>query len=172
MSANADIINNVATTAKIDRWAIFLSGLCMVHCLATPFILALVPFFQVASNELLFHAGLLLPLTGFAFWAFWRGYKLHRKKFSIIIGTIGFAFLLLGLGLHEFMVHFGGTDTLGSAAGHAHHHGHSHAHAAHVHAGFQLSWGTIATVVGSLFLVWAHIYNMKFCDCACHDHQD
>ncbi len=145
-----------ASANTADRWAIGLSVICMVHCLGTPFILTLSPLLQVsATNELLFHGVLLLPLLGFALWAFWRGYKLHQKKVSIVLGCIGFGLLFLGLVLHEYFAHW---ELIAS-------HAHSHA----TDTAFLTSWGSISTLVGSIFLIAAHAYNMKFCDCACHN---
>ena len=87
------------STRSWDRFAIVLSGLCLVHCLAVPLALLLG---SVASdwlvdteNEihwLLF--GLALPVSA---WALWHGYRRHNSLFTILLGGIGLALMLAGV---------------------------------------------------------------------------
>ncbi len=170
MASNSESISSIeARPATVDRWAILLSVLCMVHCLATPFILALFPFIYPSHDELFFHGAMMLPLAGFAFWAFWRGYKLHKRLLSIGLGLAGFTLLAFGLASADHFIF------IQEAANHAH----SHSHAGHAHTAidfalpvqFQFTWGAALTILGSILLIVAHVYNMRFCNCACHDHK-
>ncbi len=58
-------------TSWLDITSMGLSGLCVVHCLALPFLVAALPFLGVFTQNEWVHQVLVLiaaPLTGLAFW--------------------------------------------------------------------------------------------------------
>ncbi|MGZ3298733.1 MAG: MerC domain-containing protein [Asticcacaulis sp.] len=58
-------------TRWLDITSMGLSGLCVVHCLALPFLVAALPFLGVFTQNDIVHQVLVLiaaPLTGLAFW--------------------------------------------------------------------------------------------------------
>ncbi len=58
-------------TRWLDITSMGLSGLCVVHCLALPFLVAALPFLGVFTQNDWVHQALVLiaaPLTGLAFW--------------------------------------------------------------------------------------------------------
>ena len=82
----------------LDRWGIFISSICLIHCLALPVVIALLP----AASSILppdnwVHPvliGLALPVTGFALM---RGYLIHREWRAPLLGAVGLA--LIGAGV-------------------------------------------------------------------------
>lgn len=85
-------------TRLLDRSAIGLSGLCLVHCLAFPVIVALLPAMaSVLPRQPWVHAAILsaaLPLAGIALW---RGWSRHRDRRPGLFGALGLT--LMGVGL-------------------------------------------------------------------------
>ena len=83
----------------LDRIAIVLSGLCLLHCLALPIALLLAPFFAdwLAATETQLHwilLGLAAPVSAFAWW---RGYAVHHNAFTVAIGLVGLSLMLVGV---------------------------------------------------------------------------
>ncbi len=83
----------------LDRIAIFLSGLCLVHCLALPVAVLLTPFLsdwliesETAAHWVLF--GTALPISALALG---RGYLHHHDTITVIIGVVGLALMLVGV---------------------------------------------------------------------------
>lgn len=82
----------------VEGAAISASTLCLVHCLALPLLLLLLPSAAEAFvRSEIFHyvaVGLVAP---FAFIAFMLGYRRHRVLPPALVGAMGVAFLLLAL---------------------------------------------------------------------------
>lgn len=82
-----------------DLIAAVLSGLCVVHCLALPILLA------VGSSGLLlgifssewFHYLMLLPISALLAWSLPGGWCIHRNKVPFILGLSGFLLLIVSL---------------------------------------------------------------------------
>lgn len=84
---------------RIDRIAIGLSGLCLVHCLSVPLALLLAPALSVwlDATETQIHwllLGLALPISGIALY---RGYRRQANMLTVILGCTGFLLMLLGV---------------------------------------------------------------------------
>ncbi len=79
-----------AHLSRLDRWGIVISSVCLVHCLALPLIIALLP--AITSSlppDSWVHPvliGLAVPVTG---GALWRGYSVHRRGRPALIGCAG-----------------------------------------------------------------------------------
>lgn len=74
----------------IEGAAVSVSLLCLVHCLALPLLLLLLPVIVsgfVASE--LFHQTLLLLVAPSAAAAFWLGYRHHRTPLPALFGVAG-----------------------------------------------------------------------------------
>lgn len=162
LSENQPNLESELPTAA-DRWAIFLSAVCMIHCLATPLLLMAFPFVHELPNEALIHSLFIFPLVAFAVWAFWRGYKIHGRKTAMVLGLIGFFALLTGLALHD---HTGLIPATGLPHAGLSFDEHQGMHIFGVHLG----WASVVTSIGSIFLIAAHFFNMRYCRCACHRH--
>lgn len=87
-----------ARLSRLDRWGIVISSACLAHCLALPFVIALLP--AIASSlppDSWIHPvliGLALPVTGAALW---RGYHLHRRTRPALIGLAGLGLIASAL---------------------------------------------------------------------------
>lgn len=86
-------------TQSLDRWAIFLSGLCLAHCLAVPLALLAGGLFGgwLDETETEVHwllLGLAAPVSLFAFY---RGFRRHRSVLTPIIGCTGLLLMLAGV---------------------------------------------------------------------------
>jgi hypothetical protein len=79
-----------------DQIAIALSALCLVHCLAVPVLVALLPIVAVSFGENQHFHGLMLWLvvpTSFA--GLGMGYRVHRRAGIVALGAIGVILLTL-----------------------------------------------------------------------------
>ena len=84
---------------RLDRAAIWLSGLCLVHCLAVPVAFLLAPSLsawldatETQTHWLLF--GLAMPIRGIALF---RGYRRPPNGLTVLLGVLGLALMLLGV---------------------------------------------------------------------------
>ena len=80
-----------------DRLGISTSLLCIVHCLATPFLVLLVPFAGEFMEHRWFHLIIAIVVLPVAAIALARGYRLHQKKSTLWWGAIGIAFVGIAL---------------------------------------------------------------------------
>ncbi|MDA1076658.1 MAG: MerC domain-containing protein [Proteobacteria bacterium] len=84
---------------KLDRIAILLSGICLVHCLAIPILLIALP----ALGSLLFdsHSSFHWFLIVFGFpvsaVALWIGWRRHGELRPVVIGAAGLVLMVLGI---------------------------------------------------------------------------
>ncbi len=82
--------------SSLDRAAILLSGLCLVHCLAGAlFVAGLTLAGGWMSHDV--HAiglGLALPLAAVALW---RGYRLHQRAAILAAGAAGIAMMAVSV---------------------------------------------------------------------------
>ena len=87
--------SGVTTTNFWDKAAVILSGLCLVHCLALPVLVAVVPFVSELGGDHL-HAELLLVVIPISVFAFAIGFRRHRSLKVVGFGVLGMAVLALG----------------------------------------------------------------------------
>ena len=91
-------ISKSSSQSVLDKAAAFLSGLCLLHCLAVPASLLLGPLLGnwLESTETEVHwilLGLALPISVVALQ---RGYKRHHKVATLWLGYGGLAVMLIG----------------------------------------------------------------------------
>ncbi|HEX5793317.1 MAG TPA: MerC domain-containing protein [Rheinheimera sp.] len=82
-----------------DLIAAMLSGLCVVHCLATPVLLALGSsglLLGVFSSDW-FHYLMLLPISVLLVWSLPGGWCMHQRKAPFALGLTGFLVLSASL---------------------------------------------------------------------------
>ena len=84
---------------QLDRVAIFLSGLCLVHCLALPIALLLGSVFGVWLEATETHThwilfGLAAPVS---IWALSRGDREQRSLLTLSLGLGGLVLMLVGV---------------------------------------------------------------------------
>lgn len=82
-----------------DLIAAVLSGICVVHCLTTPLLLALGSsgvLLGLASSEW-FHYLMLLPISVLLVWSLPGAWCAHRRKAPFVLGLSGFLVLVAAL---------------------------------------------------------------------------
>jgi len=78
-----------------DQVSIALSGLCLVHCLLLPVIIAALPLLN-QFNASHFHMQMLLVVIPVSLFAFALGFKRHHNQRIIACGIAGIALLAVG----------------------------------------------------------------------------
>jgi len=79
----------------LDKIAIGLSGLCLVHCLALPLVIAVAPFLSELSDGHL-HAQMLVVILPLSTIALAIGFRRHQSRRIIAWATAGMLLLVLG----------------------------------------------------------------------------
>jgi hypothetical protein len=99
-------------TNLLDRVAMALSGLCMVHCVATAVLIGLLASAGGFLGQPIFHEiGLTLAMIIGAF-ALGRGYLEHGFMLPVAVGSLGLGVMLGALSLPE-----GGHEPIYTVAG-------------------------------------------------------
>lgn len=79
----------------LDRTAVALSGLCLLHCLALPFVVALLPLAgQINGNH--FHLQMLLVVVPVSVIALALGFRRHGSVAVVTGGVAGLLMLFAG----------------------------------------------------------------------------
>lgn len=124
------------TQAFSDKFAMILSSLCVVHCLLTPLLLIAIP--SLAGVALLtdesFHHLLLYFVVPVGFVALLIGFMHHHTLWVVCFGLTGLMVLSSPLILEMLGL---GHEVLGE------------------------NGETVVTMIGSLFVVAAHIANLR-----------
>lgn len=77
-------------SARLDTAAIALSGICLVHCLALPLVVTLLPLFGATLiDHETFHQLILVLVLPTSVIALGMGYKRHRNNRIAALGVIG-----------------------------------------------------------------------------------
>ena len=118
---------------KLDKFAILLSGVCLVHCLLTPVLVTLLPIFttSVLLDDSMFHKLMLWLVLPTSVVALFLGCRKHKRWSIALTGALGIA-ILIG-------VAFVGHDLFG------------------------LSGEKIATSIGGVILALSHYLNYRAC---------
>lgn len=84
---------NSANSPDLDRVAVVLSGLCLVHCLALPVVLAALPLLS-GFAETHWHLPMLAIALPISFAAIVIGYRRHGNR-GIVAGAVAGLLLLI-----------------------------------------------------------------------------
>ncbi|MCO7224267.1 MerC domain-containing protein [Pleionea sp. CnH1-48] len=101
------------TQAITDKFAIGLSLMCAIHCLALPVLLVLIPSLMALNldNEA-FHIGMVIAVLPTSVFALTLGCKQHKRYSVVIFGGIGLSLLILALVLGEAVIGEAGEKIL------------------------------------------------------------
>lgn len=83
-----------------DRFAIALSSLCAIHCIALPIAASFIPLLMPtidhgnSTHEFWFHQFILIIILPVSLFALFTGYRCHKKTVPLIFGGIGLIILL------------------------------------------------------------------------------
>lgn len=79
----------------LDRVAVVLSGLCLLHCLALPIVIVSLPFVaQFAETH--WHTPMLLIAVPVSTVAIVIGYRRHGNRLIVAAGALGLGLLIFG----------------------------------------------------------------------------
>ena len=81
--------------AVLDRAAVMLSGLCLLHCLALPFLLVSLPALSALSGGHL-HAQILIVAIPISAIALGLGFRRHGSRSVLAFGVLGMLLLVVG----------------------------------------------------------------------------
>jgi len=102
------------TTQEItDKFAVSLSLLCAIHCLALPVMLVLLPSLTALQldNEA-FHHWMIVAVLPISFYALTMGCKKHKRYSLLFLGFTGLTLLVLAVLLGEDITGEYGEKTL------------------------------------------------------------
>lgn len=125
---------------SLDKFAIFLSGVCLLHCLIAPILITLLPIISSSAlvEEVMFHKLMLWVVLPTSFIALFLGCRKH-KQFAIASSGI------LGISILVAVALFG-------------------------HEWFGVAGEKIATTLGGLVLALSHYLNYRACqNTTCED---
>ena len=87
--------NSSKTTSLLDNAAVALSGLCLLHCLALPMLIAVLPFLgQFGAGH--FHIQMLIAVVPVSIAAFALGFRRHHSRSVVAWGGVGVLLLMVG----------------------------------------------------------------------------
>lgn len=84
-----------------DRFAIALSSLCAIHCIALPIAASITPLLVSTINhgntvhEFWFHQFIIIFIIPVSMFALVAGYRCHRKNLALLLGGIGLSILVI-----------------------------------------------------------------------------
>ncbi len=84
---------------RLDRWAIWLSGACLVHCLAISVAILLLPTLAglLVESETTVHWLFLAGAIPISAVALGSGFRHHRSVTRLAIGTAGLTLMFVGV---------------------------------------------------------------------------
>ena len=162
---------NIAQVKKqfSDKLSICLSLCCILHCIALPAIILMIPSFaSLWINNEKVHVILVLFAVPISLFAMAKSLRVHHNYKCISLAVIGLSLLVGALFMHD--INFGSESshigheeaTHHEEAGHkeaTHHEETEHGH--HEHGGIGETLETIFTVLGGLILLGAHYLNIR-----------
>ena len=150
-----------------DKLSICLSLCCILHCIALPVIILMIPSFaSLWINNEKVHVILVLFAVPISLFAMAKSLRIHHNYKCISLAGIGLSFLVIAIFMHN--INFGSESTHIGHEEIAHHEevGHKEAtathheeaeHGHHEHGGIGETLETIFTVLGGLILSLIHI---------------
>ena len=87
--------NFLTSSGLLDKIAVTLSSLCLLHCLALPLLIVVLPVLS-EFDDVNFHFQMLVCILALFFIAFTLGYRRHFNKCVITWGVIGMLLLIIG----------------------------------------------------------------------------
>ena len=162
---------NIAQVKKqfSDKLSICLSLCCILHCIALPAIILMIPSFaSLWINNEKVHVILVLFAVPISLFAMAKSLRIHHNYKCISLAIIGLSLLVIAIFMHD--INFG-SESSHIGNGEASHHeeaGHKEAthheeaeHGHHEHGGIGETLETIFTVLGGLILLGAHYLNIR-----------
>ena len=145
-----------------DKLSICLSVCCILHCIALPFLILLIP--SVASlwiNDESVHVVLVFLAIPISLFAMSVSLRKHHNYKCIALAVIGLALLVLAIFMHDigFSGEHGHVEHANEEHGNEKHEDGEHGHEEYGGLGETLE--TVFTVLGGLILLSAHFLNIR-----------
>lgn len=88
--------NCIQHNGLLDRISVVFSGLCILHCLALPVFLLIVPLTGgLIASDTHFHEAMLLVIGPVSLLAFYAGFRKHHSTRVLLLGMIGLVLLVI-----------------------------------------------------------------------------
>ena len=154
-----------------DKLSICLSLCCILHCIALPAIILMIPSFaSLWINNEKVHVILVLFAVPISLFAMAKSLRVHHNYKCISLAILGLSLLVVAIFMHDINFgtessHIGHEEaTHQEEVGHkeataSHHEEAEHRH--HEHGGIGETLETIFTVLGGLILLGAHYLNIR-----------
>lgn len=84
-----------------DLVGIFVSALCLAHCLLLPFLLTALPALAAAHTPEFFHMGIACIAVPAGVFAFLPGFMHHRRLWIPMLGLLGLTLIVTASVYHE-----------------------------------------------------------------------
>lgn len=84
-----------SSLARLDLFAVGLSALCVIHCVALPLLVAIMPVIAIAAENELAHKLIVLAAVPVSLRVIWKTLPLAENKLFIGVVSAGLALLLL-----------------------------------------------------------------------------
>ena len=152
---------NIAQAKKqfSDKLSMCLSLCCILHCIALPVIILMIPSFaSLWINNEKVHVILVLFAVPISLFAMAKSLRIHHNYKCISLAVIGLSFLVIAIFMHN--INFG-SESSHIGHGEATHHDEEAEHGHHDHGGIGETLETIFTVLGGLILLGAHYLNIR-----------
>lgn len=126
---------------KWDRTGVVVAAICLVHCLAFPLLVLLIPTTETLLNNPIVEATLLVSAILVGSISFFTSYQTHKKVGPLILGTLGVGLMVLSL--------FSDLE-----------HGHSDFDSL-------VDRLNLLMMLGGALLITGHLWNIYACHCFC-----
>ena len=108
------------SAARLDLYAIGLSTLCVLHCLAVPLLVALMPVAAQLSESELVHRALVITAVPVSLRVIWKTRPVKGNRLFVSAALVGLGLLLLAafvetVSPYEELITVAGAVLLGSA---------------------------------------------------------
>ena len=87
--------NSSGPSEVLDKVAVALSGLCLLHCLALPFVIAVLPFLGQWRDDH-FHLQMLIVVIPVSVIALGLGFRRHRHRGVVAAGIAALIVIIIG----------------------------------------------------------------------------
>ena len=152
-----------------DKLSICLSLCCILHCIALPAIILMIPSFaSLWINNEKVHVILVLFAVPVSLFAMAKSLRIHHNNKCISLAIVGLSLLVGAIFMHN--INFGSESSHIEHEEVAHHeeagnqdaaHHEEAGHGHHEHGGIGETLETIFTVIGGLILLGAHYLNIR-----------
>ncbi len=136
---NHPLAENEMALDRWDRLGLFLSSLCAIHCLLTPLLVLSLPLVSESFENPWVHIVMAFFVLPVGLYAFVSGYRRHGQKRVLVFGLLGL-FLIAGAAFWPVLFFAGGLAKEG-----------------------RFFWEEGVTIIGSFFLLSAHLINRRAC---------